>query len=328
MNTSGSMQNTGADIALDVTAAAIVRQDKVLLARRDPSRDQGGLWEFPGGKREPGENREAALTRELDEELGIIPTRMRPLITVRHAYPHLTVRLDVWQVDAFNGQPSGREGQPVAWFRVRDLDAATMPAANRPIIRALGLPDSYLITPEDVTEAGFRSALTALPRGQEALLQLRCPGDFLRLARLASAAREMLDGGVRWLVNADPADAIELGAHGVHLSSARLNALEERPLPPEYLVGASCHNATELHQAAAVGADFAVLSPVLATPHRPGVVPLDWHGFAGLVEEVAMPVYALGGVGPGDRIAAWQAGGQGIAGIRGLWPIAKPGHEG
>lgn len=322
MSTSGSTPTTEADGALHVVAAAIVSEGHVLLARRSADRHQGGLWEFPGGKREPGEAPAAALFRELDEELGIRPLRMRRLITVEHAYPEVSVFLDVWRVDAFAGRPSGREGQPLAWVPCAELGSRPLPAANRPIVQALQLPDRCLITPEDLSPTGLRSRLRRLDATDLALIQLRHPYEESRVAEWASEMRQAGERlrGIRWVINGAPEQAVALGAHGVHLSSRRLRALDVRPLGREYWVGASCHDADELARAAAMGLDYAVLSPVQTTPHRPGVPPLGWEQFQALVSGVPLPVFALGGVGPCDLETAWWHGAQGVAGIRGMWP--------
>ncbi len=97
-------------------------------------------------------------------------------------------------------------------------------------------------------------------------------------------------------------------------------ALNERPLSKECLVAASCHNREELQQAERIGVDFVVLSPVLATASHPGAVTLGWEKFSELVESVSIPVYALGGVTLGMSEQVLNAGGQGVAAIRGLWP--------
>jgi 8-oxo-dGTP diphosphatase len=87
-------------------------------------------------------------------------------------------------------------------------------------------------------------------------------------------------------------------------------------------VGASCHDAAELAQAVAIGADFGVLSPVAATTSHAGAAPLGWERFAGLCRGARLPVYALGGMQPTDVLAARQAGSQGVAMIRGVWEAA------
>ena len=118
---------------IHVVAAVIRGADgRILIARRADDQHQGGLWEFPGGKVESGEAVQAALARELEEELGIRPSVARPLIQVQHDYPDKQVLLDVWEVSAFVGEPHGAEGQPLAWVGARQLLEYQFPAANRP----------------------------------------------------------------------------------------------------------------------------------------------------------------------------------------------------
>ena len=109
----------------------------VLIARRPDRAHQGGLWEFPGGKVEEGEPVEAALIRELHEELGIVVQAAEPWLWIRHAYPDKTVLLDVWRVTAYRGEPHGREGQPLAWTTAATMADFAFPAADEPIIAAL-----------------------------------------------------------------------------------------------------------------------------------------------------------------------------------------------
>jgi 8-oxo-dGTP diphosphatase len=84
-------------------------------------------------------------------------------------------------------------------------------------------------------------------------------------------------------------------------------------------VGASCHGAADLARAADLGLDYALLSPIMPKSPHPGAPHLGWEEFAALVEAARLPVYALGGLGPGDLDQAIDRGGQGIAAIRGLW---------
>jgi 8-oxo-dGTP diphosphatase len=86
------------------------------------------------------------------------------------------------------------------------------------------------------------------------------------------------------------------------------------------VVGASCHDASQLARAVTLGADFATLSPVTATASHPGAASLGWPAFQVLAEAAALPVYALGGMGPSRLEEAHAAGAQGVAGISGFWP--------
>ncbi len=299
------------------------RQGRVLLARRPETSHQGGLWEFPGGKVEPGETGEEALRRELLEELGVEIRDHRRLVRVIHDYGDRKVVLDTWLVSRWRGQPRGREGQPLAWVEPEKLPQWEMPAADRPIVGALRLPSRYAITPPSPTDPErFLEQLEATLETGIRLVQFRVFGLPPSAWRaLAIRARERCEHhGARMLVNGSPEQARETGAHGIHLNRRRLLAMEALPPRNEgLLVGASCHDLEELRRAEALGAGFAVLSPVLATRSHPEARPLGWEGFAALVEPVSLPVYALGGMKPGMEPRAWEAGGQGIAGISGLW---------
>ena len=310
---------------VQVVAAAIPRQDRILIARRPRHLHQGGLWEFPGGKLEPGEAPEAALGRELREELGIELLGSRPLIRIKHAYPDKAVELDVYLVTGFSGEPEGREGQEVRWVSRRALSEYCFPAANRPIVSAVQLPEHYLITGAYEDLGDFSRQLDAALGGGVRLVQLRAKelsADAYR--ELAGRALELCRRhGAALLLNAAPALVRELGADGVHLDSRRLAACVERPLPAHYMVGASVHSAAELAQAGRIGADFAVLGPVAPTQSHPGQAPLGWSRFADLTLESTLPVYALGGLGPGDTRRAFESGAQGIAAIRALWGAGR-----
>ena len=308
---------------IHVVAAALVDSEgRVLLARRPDHAHQGGLWEFPGGKLEAGESVVDGLRRELHEELGIDVVAHRPLIRVRHAYDDRHVLLDVHYVDEWNGEPHGREGQPLAWVAKADLASYAMPPADVPIVSALRLPSSYLITPPQLNDVEhLLRSLDASLRAGARLLQMRVfdvPHDELvRVGREvcamchASAARVLLNGDVE-LMRA-------MGADGLHLNSRALHQVNTRPVATDQLLAASCHSLADLNQAVRVGTDFALLSPVLPTRSHPDADPLGWERFAVLVDAVNLPVFALGGMRPEHVDMAWRHGGQGIAGIRGLW---------
>ncbi|TBU96620.1 Nudix family hydrolase [Phytopseudomonas dryadis] len=308
-------------------AAAVIRSrdGRILIARRPDDKHQGGLWEFPGGKVEAGEAVQAALARELEEELGIRPSASRPLIQVRHDYPDKQVLLDVWEVSAFTGEPHGAEGQPLAWVGARQLSDYPFPAANRPIIAAARLPEHYLITPQDLDGPALLAGIrAALQRGIR-LIQLRAPAMFDAQYRdlavdiqglCAGKAQLMLKGPLEWLG--------DFPAAGWHLTAQQLRkyAAMGRPLPAERWLAASCHDAEELALATQIGADFVTLSPLQATQSHPDARPLGWLQATALLQGFNQPCYLLGGVGPQQTEQAWQAGAQGVAAIRALWPQA------
>lgn len=112
-------------------------QQRILVSQRLPHLHLGGLWEFPGGKVEAGESVQQALARELAEELAVQVLNCVPLIEISHDYSDKSVLLDVWCVDAFGGEPHGREGQQWQWVDAASLHKLEFPAANKPIIAAI-----------------------------------------------------------------------------------------------------------------------------------------------------------------------------------------------
>ena len=296
----------------------------MLLAQRPFGKHLAGLWEFPGGKCEFGEAGVDALARELREEIGVVVESARPLIGVPYRYPDKDILLDVWQVAAYSGTPVAHEGQALAWVDVAALDEVPMPPADRPVVAALRLSDRYLITPglAPDAESELLGGIERACRRGVRMIQLRLP-EWPRsaLAHVARAARDICHAhAARLLLNADWQLAMVLGLDGVHLPARVAAGLTQRPLPTDRWVGVSCHDAAELLQAVRIGADFATLSPIYATPDHADASPLGWELFTDLVAHVPMPVYALGGLEGEDIDAAWMAGAQGIAAIRGLWP--------
>lgn len=324
MITCASTPNTAPEAAVVHVAVGVLEdgQGRVLVSRRPDHVHQGGLWEFPGGKLEAGESVPAALARELAEELGVAVEAARPLIRVRHAYPDKTVLLDVWRVTRYRGRPRGLEGQPLDWRRPDALAGRDFPAADRPILNALRLPDTYLITGGPAHRpARFLDRLeAALERGAR-LIQLRAKSlNRAELAELYGQSRDRCRRrGARLLLNGPPELALELDADGLHLDSRALESLERRPVPGDRWLAASCHDARQLARASALGVDFAVLSPVLPTASHPGAAPLGWEGLQALAAAAPFPVYALGGMTADHLDMAWAAGARGIAAIRGLW---------
>ncbi|MBI3774035.1 MAG: Nudix family hydrolase [Gammaproteobacteria bacterium] len=305
-------------------AVAVIENPRgeFLLARRPEHVHQGGLWEFPGGKVEPGEDIRVALDRELHEELGITAQHARPLLRVRHNYPDKSVLLDVWRVTAIHGTPHGREGQPLAWVAPSELRTYQFPLANAPIVSAALLPSVYLITGEpEADTAQFLQRLERVVSLGVRLVQLRAKSlDADRYRALAHDALHVCRAHhAQLLLNCEPELAAELSAAGVHLSSARLAALRERPLPRTQWVAASVHSLDQLRQAQAIDVDFVVVSPVLPTRSHPGAVPLGWDGLRAMTESAAVPVFALGGMNAEQLWRSYEHGAQGVAVLSGIW---------
>ena len=123
-----------------VAAVALIDRDgRVLLAQRPEGKSMAGLWEFPGGKIEPDETPEAALIRELHEELGIDTwsSCLAPLSFASHSYDAFHLLMPLFACRKWAGQPQSREGQALKWVRPADLRNYPMPAADLPLIPVL-----------------------------------------------------------------------------------------------------------------------------------------------------------------------------------------------
>lgn len=127
-----------ADLKLTlVVACALVDADKrVLIAQRPPGKTLAGLWEFPGGKLEPGERPEQSLIRELNEELGITVAEpcLAPLTFASHTYESFHLLMPLYICRRYEGIAHGREGQAVKWVRSKALRDYPMPPADEPLI--------------------------------------------------------------------------------------------------------------------------------------------------------------------------------------------------
>lgn len=306
---------------VEVAAAVIMRPDgRFLLTSRPAGKPYAGYWEFPGGKIEAGESVLQAIDRELQEELGIQVRRAFPWVTRVFTYTHATVRLRFYRVVEWHGEPFGRENQALSWQTADNVSVAPLLPANLPVMRGLALPAVYAIT--NVIELGEEVMLCKLEQAlQQGLRFLQIREKSMINDRYRWLAGEMIKRAhafqAKVVINSDISLSRELGADGVHLTSAQLMSLTARP--DVNWCGASCHNAEELYQAEHIGVDFVVLGPVSSTLSHPGLSPLGWRKFSTLIRDYSLPVYALGGLVPDDLPIALEQGGHGIAMMREVW---------
>jgi 8-oxo-dGTP diphosphatase len=325
----------------DVAVAVFIRPDgSFLLSSRPEGKPYAGYWEFPGGKIEPGETVRAALTRELVEELNVVIDDATPWFTFMMHYEHATVRLHTWRVtrwhDVDAGLPNakgmrGMEGQQFEWQTMDALTVGPTLPGCVPIFRALSLPTMYAITNAAALgadaylqqiravwgknvpncplngEFGIRASFPPqLIQIREKTMSAETRSEFARaLAESAHAHRAIV------LVNSDVELAENIHADGVHLTSAQLADITERPA--FNWVGASVHSAAELKRAAELKCDFAVLGSVKDTATHPGQTPIGWPRFAEIVQDTPIPVFAIGGLTLADMDDARRHGAHGIA---------------
>ncbi|MDQ6727737.1 MAG: Nudix family hydrolase [Actinomycetota bacterium] len=289
---------------------------RVLLAQRKPGKDAAGFWELPGGQIEPGESPVQAAARELMEEVGVRALELAPWRVYEHDFPAKRVRLHWFNVRRWSGEPKGREGQQVAWVDPARPTVGPLLPSNELAFATLTLPELVGVARVNHTPGAPEELLARVPRlaaGGLRLLIVRAlelaPGQRIQLTR---RLRQLRQGtGLRLLLSGTALEARQAGACGLHSSAAALAGLTERP--PTRLWAVSAHTTRDLERAAALGADVALVSPVLPTASHPTDQTLGWDGLRALVAVSPLPVYAQGGLGPGDIGAARSAGAIGVA---------------
>lgn len=293
----------------EVAVGVLWRADgAVLLADRPAGKPYAGYWEFPGGKIEPGESVEHALARELNEELGIDIGPALPWVTFEFDYPHAYVRLHFCRVFDWRGEPQGREGQQLRFFRLdQPLPQPLLPAAQ-PALRWLSLPVRAACVDPDSDLAVLLPQLDAALAAGLRLLIVRDAGSALpaptRAAAIAQIALRAAACGALLI----PSSSSPAGRN-MHLSEAAL-AGWKRGAGDGWTAVDATSRAT-LADAAARGCDFALLSPVLAADGDEGA-PLGWHGVRALLRQSPLPVFVGGGLASADLAAAQAAGAHGI----------------
>jgi 8-oxo-dGTP diphosphatase len=294
---------------------------RILVALRPKDKHQGGLWEFPGGKIEEGETTFQALKRELLEECNLDIASSSQLIKVLHDYGDRRVLLDVHRVRDFSGHAKGLEDQQVEWVFAGLLAEREFPDANRIIIRSLRLPDIIGITGSWSSDEELKQKLEQFFSGGGQCVQLRAHQLSTReYARTYRTVQELASTyGAKVAVNRPLEEALLLSPDMLHLAARECADLSERPVSREILLGISCHNRSEMDRALKLEADYILLSPVQPTTSHPGATALGFSSFSELVSNYPVPVFALGGVGPGDVECVKQGGGQGVAGISFWW---------
>lgn len=306
---------------VDVAVGLIVKNGQALLAKRAEHQHQGGRFEFPGGKVEAGELVTDALARELHEELGIHIHAPQFVQRLTYRYPEKTVCLHVYRIESFDGEPTGREGQPLHWVDLDQLFELSFPDANRPIVRAAQLPKRYSITsnllmPEhDAIPAWL--AEQAIEKETDAWVYVRLPNVSSDIYEAAIQKLAMLRPDLNLIAAWDAPESVNEFIRGRHLTQSALLAQADlvRSSERDYWF-AACHDEKSIKHAVQLGVDAITLGSVFATPTHPDQETLGWSGFAQLTQLSDIPVYALGGMQVKDLDEVRANGGFGVAGIR------------
>ena len=321
------MPNTAVEAmpAIHVALGVVLQDNLVLVGRRNSKLHLGGYWEFPGGKVEEGETPRQAVVRELKEEVGLIikETDAAPLIEFEWFYDTQRYFFSVYTIKGYSSEPSSHFYQSLEWQAASELKASDFPPANSVIIKALSLPTRYLITPSQLNLAMIEQGLNTAFQADISLAVFRSTEldsrTYIEYARRLLSQNPTFSN--RLLIHNHPAQADALNTAGVQISAEHAKKYQCRPVSKGTLLAISCHNQAELEHACLLEADFALLGPVKATPSHPNNPALGWETFETLVKDLAMPVYAVGGLKVGDLADCRAHGAQGVAAIRGLWPL-------
>ncbi len=309
---------------IHVVIAVIVNQhQQVLTSMRRKDVHQGNLWEFPGGKVESGESSFEALKREIQEELNIVIEKASFIKKIPYQYNDKNILLDVWKVESYCGTPQGHEGQAIKWQPINELKIDDFPRANISLIHSLQLPEKYMITGAFKCPEDFQQKLENSLIDGASLVQLRSKHtskeEYEKLVKISTGLCQQYQSKLLLNTSDDEFNRIGGLASGLHLSSEMLNTYSKRPVDEKYLLSVSCHCPAEIKKAKQLGASIILLSPVKETKSHPGVEGIGWKKFTELVDDIDVPVYALGGMKPSDLTDAKNSGAQGVAAISSFW---------
>jgi 8-oxo-dGTP diphosphatase len=306
------MQPPSIDVAVSIMRSS---DGRVLMAERTARQISAGFWELPGGKVDPGETPQQAAVRELAEEIGVHALAVRPWVCYEHVYRTRRLRLFFFRIERWSGMPVGREGQRIAWVDPAAPEVAPILPSVERLLFGLGLPALCAVTRTE-RDGGPRNTLERLAVALQAglkLIQVREPGmapdQRVAFARQVEALARPF--GARVLLTGSALEARRAGLSALHSTAAEVRRLYARP--PVRFWMASCHDAPDLERATALGADAAVLSPVVFRPAHPERAALGWEGLERLAATAGIPVYAGGGVSAAQLAAAQRAGAIGIA---------------
>jgi len=296
-----------------VVGILLNKNGEILISKRRNNQFMRGYWELPGGKIEAGENKKSSLKRELFEELGVTVIKSSLKHTMCHKYTDKVVKLWIYNVDKYSGEPSGQEGQDTSWCSLDQLNKYKLLPTMREIIHKISLPKHYWITPDEHhSESIIENCREHIHTGTQ-IIQLRSKSS-LDQSYINKIYRLCHDNQISLILNTPNKTYQEL-CDGWHLTSDEMLSLKERPCGNNKLLGASTHNTLETEHAENISADYISLSPIHSTPSHIHISPLGWQAASDIICKSNLPVYLLGGMSKEMLDKALNIGAQGIAGI-------------
>lgn len=294
---------------------------RVLINQRLDDQSFAGKWEFPGGKVNTSESLQQALFRELLEETGIRVIKSLPLISYTHQYSDRLVKLHVFEVLTYEGEPEGREHQPIEWVNIETLHRFDFLEANASIVRAVQLPRYCLITQTD--RFGVDHTLERL---KQHVASKRClvlvrekPMSSSDLKKFLELVVSICAPSNSMVINhADNQYVDTQSIDGVHYSS-KISPNKPILMDKSRFFGKSCHDLQGLQRTEQLQLDYAFLSPVKLTSSHAEAEPLGWSSFSKFCAHMKIPVFALGGLSLQDLEHAASNGAQGVSVLSDAW---------
>jgi 8-oxo-dGTP diphosphatase len=248
--------------------------------------------------------------------LGIVVDASEPLLSLSHHYPDRSVRLMLREVEQWQGLPIGLEGQALRWVHLSEAKRLPMPAADRPIIKALGLDPRLSISAKVNEVEPFPAFLSRLEKMLESGSRFVCVpaaslGQGRAMERAESCGRMAREYGAAWIIDGLPELANAAGADGICLSTEQLRSLVERPVPADRVAMACCETPEDLARAGRLGLDLVLVGSDSA--NTDGTPSLDQPRLADFVAESGLPVYVWAGETRKDLATVRQSGAFGVA---------------
>lgn len=270
------------------------KANKILITQRMADRIQPNLWEFPGGKITLYETGLQALKREVFEEVDIKIDKAMPFMQIYHDYKDYTVWLDIWQVEKYQGTPSGKEGQNIAWISLEQLSPYNFLEANKFIFKALKLPNFFLKLKNFYKIDDYLNSLREAKTNGFELVEISAsnlsPKDYKNLLKQSFNLAKTLNLKIALAGDTDII-AKFTSTYAYSLNAKDINKQSISKLAPEKLICVWCENLDEVKIAEKLNADFIILSPILD-----GARALGWNGFQQITKATNLPVYAAGGI--------------------------------
>jgi len=308
------MQNTEPKITKVVAGILINSKNEVLISQRLTSQPWPSYWEFPGGKVEVNESLDQCLSRELFEEISIIPLSYTEWITREFFQDNLVIRITFFKITRWTGEIQKKEVNDYRWINVENINSwpKKILPKNIYILKALAFPRHYLITNFFEDEKFIKKTINSKDiwiQYREPLLSIDKLHFYYKFLKQKCTSKILINSRHKDLIN----------NNGIHHTSKDLKKVKE--LDKNIINGASVHSLDELKLANKLGFDFVVLSQIKKTPSHPKIEGMGWNKFREIANQSDIPVYALGGLKLSDLEDAQKNGAVGISSQREGWKL-------